>query len=47
MYVIVGKQNCIECYELKNPLHEKGIEYTYSDITEISKKTIKLFENVL
>jgi len=27
MYVIIGTQKCIQCNELKNLLHEKGIQY--------------------
>jgi glutaredoxin len=35
MHVIIGKQKCIQCDELKNLLDEKGIQYNYSDITEM------------
>jgi glutaredoxin len=29
MYVIIGKQKCIHCDELKNLLDEKGIQFNY------------------
>ena len=41
MYVIVGKQNCIQCDEFKNLLDELGIQYNYLDITEMPNKTMK------
>ena len=40
MYVIIGKQKCIQCDELKNLLDEKGIQYNYLDMTEIPNKTM-------
>jgi glutaredoxin len=40
MYVIIGKQNCIQCDELKNLLDEKGIQYVYLDMTEMLNKTM-------
>jgi glutaredoxin len=40
MYVIAGKQNCSQCDELKNLLDEKGIEYNYLDMNEMSNKTM-------
>ena len=40
MYVIIGKQNCMKCDELKNLLDEKEIQYNNLDMTEISNKTI-------
>ena len=40
MYVIVGKQNCIQCDEFKNLLDEKGIQYKYLDIKEMPKETM-------
>ena len=41
MYVIVGKQNCIQCDEFKNLLDEQGIQYNYLHITEMPNKTMK------
>jgi glutaredoxin len=35
MYVIKGKQKCIQCDELKNLLDEKGMQYKYLDMTEM------------
>ena len=40
MYVILGKQNCMKCDELKNLLDEKEIQYNNLDMTEISNKTM-------
>ena len=40
MYVIIGKQNCNQCEELKNLLDEKGIQYNYLDMTEMPRKTM-------
>ena len=40
MYVIIGKQKCIQCDELKNLLDEKGIQYNYLDMTEMLHETI-------
>jgi glutaredoxin len=40
MYVIIGKQKCIQCDELKNLLDEKGIQYNYLDMTEMPHKTM-------
>jgi glutaredoxin len=40
MYVIIGKQNCIHCDELKNLLDEKGSQYDYLDMTEMLNKTM-------
>ena len=40
MYVIIGKQNCIQCVELKNLLDEKGIQYNDLDMTEMPNKTM-------
>ena len=40
MYVIIGKQKCIQCDELKNLLDEKGIQYNYIDMTEMPHKTM-------
>jgi hypothetical protein len=39
-YVIIGKQKCIQCDELKNLLDEKGIKYNYLDMTEMPNKTM-------
>jgi glutaredoxin len=38
MYVIIGKQKCIQCDELKNLLDKKGIQYDYLDMTEMPHK---------
>ena len=38
MYVIIGKQNCMKCDELKNLLDEKGIQCSYLDMTEMPNK---------
>ena len=40
MYVIIGKQKCIQCDELKNLLDEKGIQYNYLDMTEMPHNTM-------
>ena len=40
MYVIIGKQKCIQCDELKNLLDEKGVQYDYLDMTEMPNKTM-------
>jgi arsenate reductase-like glutaredoxin family protein len=40
MYVIMGKQKCIQCDELKDLLDEKGIQYNYQDMTEMPHKTM-------
>ena len=40
MYVIIGKQKCIQCHELKNLLDEKGIQDIYLDVTEMPNKTM-------
>ena len=40
MHVIIEKQKCIQCDELKNLLDEKGIQYNYLDMTEMPHKTI-------
>ena len=40
MYVIIGKQKCIQCDELKNLLDEKGVQYNYLDMTEMPHKTM-------
>ena len=40
MYVIIGKQNCIHCDELKNLLDEKRIQHNGLDMTEMPDKTI-------
>jgi hypothetical protein len=40
MYVIIGKQKCIQCDELKNLLDEKGIQHDYLDMTEMPNKTM-------
>ena len=40
MYVIIGKQKCIQCDELKNLLDEKGTQYNYLDMTEMPHKTM-------
>ena len=40
MYVIIGKQKCIQCDELKNLLDEKEIQYNYIDMTEMPHKTM-------
>jgi glutaredoxin len=40
MYVIIGKQSCIQCDEFKNLLDEKGIQYKYLDMTEMPNKTM-------
>jgi glutaredoxin len=34
------KQKCIQCDELKNLLHEKGVQYDYLDMTEMPNKTM-------
>ena len=38
MYVIIGKQNGIQCDELKILLDEKGIQYDYLDMTKMPNK---------
>jgi glutaredoxin len=40
MYVIIGKQKCIQCDELKNLFDEKGIQYNYLEMTEMPHITI-------
>jgi len=40
IYVIIGKQKCIQCDELKNLLDEKGIKYNYLEMTEMPHKTM-------
>jgi hypothetical protein len=40
LYVIIGKQKCIQCDELKNLLDEKRIQLSYLDMTEMPNKTI-------
>jgi hypothetical protein len=40
MYVIIGKQNRVQCDELKNLLDEKGIQYDDLGMTERSNKTM-------
>ena len=40
MYVIIGKQKCIQCDELKNLLDEKGIQYNHLEMTEMPHKTM-------
>ena len=40
MYVIIGKQKCVQCDELKNLLDEKGIQNNYLDTTEMPNKTM-------
>jgi glutaredoxin len=40
MYVIIRKQKCIQCDELKNLLDEKGIQYNYLDMTVMPHKTM-------
>ena len=40
MYVIIGKQKCVQCDVLKNLLDEKGIQYNYLDMTEMPHKTM-------
>ena len=40
MYVIKGKQNCIQCDELKSLLAENGIQCDYLDMTEMPNKTM-------
>jgi glutaredoxin len=40
MYVIIGKQKCIQCDELKNLRDEKGIQYNYLGIPELPNKTV-------
>ena len=40
MYVIIGKQKCIQCDESKNLLDEKWIQYNYLDMTEMPHKTM-------
>jgi hypothetical protein len=40
MYVIIGKQKCIQCDELKDLPDEKGIQYNYSGMTEMPHKTM-------
>jgi hypothetical protein len=40
MYVIIGKQNCIQSDELMNLLDEKGIPNYYLDMTEMPNKTM-------
>ena len=46
MYVIVGKQNCIQCDEFKNLLDEQGIQYNYLHITEMPNKTMTYLQNI-
>ena len=38
MYVIIGKQKCIQCDESKNLLDEKGIQCDNLDMTEMPHK---------
>jgi glutaredoxin len=40
MYVVIGKQKCIQCDELKNLLDKKGIQDNYFGITEMPNKTM-------
>ena len=40
MYLNIGKQNFIQCDELKNLLDKKGIQYSYLYLTEIPNKTM-------
>jgi glutaredoxin len=40
MYVVIRKQKCIQCDELKNLLDEEGIQYNYLDMTETPNKTM-------
>ena len=40
MYVIIGKQKCIQCDESKNLLDEEGIQYNYLNMTEMPHKTM-------
>ena len=40
MYVMIGKQKCIQYDELKNLLDEKVTQYNYLDMTEMPKKTM-------
>jgi glutaredoxin len=40
MYVVMGKQNCIQCEELNNLLEEKGMQFNYLDMTEMPNETI-------
>ena len=40
MFVIIGKQSCIRCDEVKNILDEKGIHYNDLDMTEMPNKTM-------
>ena len=38
MYVIIGKQKCIQCDEFKNLLDEKGVQDHFQDMTEMPNK---------
>ena len=38
MYLIIGKESN-QCNIIKNLLDEKGIQYTYLDVTELPNKT--------
>ena len=40
MYVVMGKQNCIQCEELNNLLEEKGMQFNYLDMTEMPNETM-------
>ena len=40
MHVSIGEQKCMQCNELKNILDEKGIQYSYLDMTEMPNKTM-------
>ena len=40
MYVLVGKQNSLQCDELKSLLAENGIQCDYLDMTEMPNKTM-------
>jgi hypothetical protein len=42
MYVIIGKQKCMQCDELKNLLDEKGIQYSYLDMTKMLHKPMTI-----
>ena len=44
MCVIIGKQKCIQCDELKNLLGERGMQYIYWDITEMQYNYLDMTE---
>lgn len=54
MYVIIGKEDCQQCYVLKNLMFAKSIDHIYMENTEFNqdfidylKKTNKTYPMVL